>query len=77
MLPNASSCAGHTVRPTNQNVGVWSRERFIAGPCKVSGWLVLNPELPRGFQQSIFKGQVRGWGGHRVCDQLVHSFLIG
>ena len=26
---NASSCAGHRVRPNNTSVRVWSRERFI------------------------------------------------
>jgi len=26
---------------TNQNFGVWSREMYIAGPCKESGWLML------------------------------------
>jgi len=31
LLPNASSRAQHVVKC---NVGVWSRERFIAGPCK-------------------------------------------
>ena len=31
LLPNASSCDQHAVRC---KVRVWSRERFIAGPCK-------------------------------------------
>ena len=35
-----------------------------------------SPELPEGFPQSIFKGQVSG-KGHGVCDQLAHSCLIG
>ena len=35
-----------------------------------------SPELPKGFQQSIFKGQVRE-EGRRVCDQLVQGSLIG
>ena len=34
------------------------------------------PDLPSGFQQSIFKGQVRE-GRLRVCDQLMHNSLIG
>ena len=43
-----------------QNVGVWSRERFIAGPCKEMGGLYLkNPELPESFQQNPFIGKVR------------------
>ena len=32
---------------TNLNIGVWSRERFIAGPSKGNVWLVLkNPNSP-------------------------------
>ena len=50
---------------TNWNVVVWSREGFIAGPCKELGGSGSKvPELPEGFQQSRFKGQVReghGW----------------
>ena len=34
------------------------------------------PKLLKGFQQNIFKGQVRE-GRPRLCDQLMHSFLIG
>ena len=40
------------------------------------GLMPPNPELPEGFQQSIFKGKVRE-EGCRVCSQLVHSSLIG
>ena len=43
-----------------RNIRVWSRERFIAGPCKEMGGLCpANPELLEGFQQSTFKGKVR------------------
>ena len=56
---------------------VWSRGRFIAGPCKENGWFMLKKtKLPEGFQQSIFKGKVRE-GYPRVCDCLVHNSLIG
>ena len=34
------------------------------------------PQTPKGFQQSIFRGQVRG-AGRRACEQLVHSSLVG
>lgn len=34
------------------------------------------PELPDGFRESIFKGQVRQ-EPCGVCDQLVHSSLLG
>ena len=33
-----------------------------------------NPELSEGFQQSIFKGQVREGDG-RVCDRFMHNSL--
>ena len=61
-----------------RNVGVWSRERFIAGPGKETGDLCpsKNPKLPEEFQHSMFKGQVRE-GRPRGCDQLVRNFLIG
>ena len=35
-----------------------------------------NPDPLEGFQQSIFKDQVRE-GGHEVCDELIHNSLIG
>ena len=74
--PNRSSCAQCTSQ-TNQNISVWSRERFIAGPCKETGgsWPP-DPRLSECFQQNIFKGQARE-EGHRVCDQLMHNCLIG
>ena len=39
-----------------QSMGVWCRERLIAGLCKENGWLMIRkpPELLEGFQQSIF-----------------------
>ena len=55
---------------TNRNVGVCSRERFIAGPSLKS------PMLPKVFLQGIFKSRV--WeGDHKVGTQLVHSSVIG
>ena len=37
---------------------------ILKAPYKENGWLVLrNPELHEGFQQSVFKGQVRERGG--------------
>ena len=48
-----------------QNVGVWSRERVIAGPCKDKGWLLApDPKPSKASQESIFKGKVR----ERVVD---------
>ena len=63
---------------TNGEVEVWSRERFLvglwqevggSGPPKIS-------KIPKGFQESFFKDQVLEVG-HRVCDQLLDSSLIG
>ena len=54
-MPNAQSEAKQY-----RNVGVWSRERFSAGPCKETGGSCLkSPELLEGFQQSPFIGKVR------------------
>ena len=51
---------------------------FIAGhQARSPGQLLLKtPQLPDGFQQSIFKGKVREVCP-RVCDQLGHDSLIG
>lgn len=35
-----------------------------------------NTHIPSGFQESIFKGQVREWSCSE-CDQVVHSSLTG
>ena len=53
---------------TKGNIGVWSRERFIAGPSKENGWLMLkNPRLLNGFGGISFIGKI--WDeGCRVCD---------
>ena len=37
---NRSSCAQYTVRSNKLKVRVWSKEIFIAGPCKETGWFV-------------------------------------
>ena len=48
---------------TNQNLGVWSREMYIAGPCEQSGWLMLRKprtlQTPKGFSKAFLKGR---WG---------------
>ena len=50
----------HSEAKQNENSRVWSRERFIAEPCKKTGgsWLK-NSELLEGFQQNTFKGKVK------------------
>ena len=50
----------HSEAKGYQRVGVWSRESFVAGPQKETGGSCLqNPELPKSFQQSPFRGEVR------------------
>ena len=54
MCPMSSKAKGY------QNIGVWSRERFIEGPCKeMAGSCLKNSELLESFQQSPFLGKVR------------------
>ena len=44
-----------------QNVGVWSRERFTAGPCKATGVsrLKKKSKIPISFQRSPFTRKMR------------------
>ena len=67
---HTSSCARRTVRP-NQNIGVWSRERFIAGPSKENQWFVLKkPKFFNGFRGGVFIGKI--WSkACRTCDFLL------
>ena len=53
---------------TDLNIRVWCRERFIAGPSKGNGWLMLKKhQLLDGFQGEVFIGKI--WGeGCKVCD---------
>ena len=64
-------CPMHSEGQTNRNVGVWSREKFIVGPSKENGWLMLkNPKLSDGSQGEVFIGKISG-EGCRVCDFLL------
>ena len=78
MLANASLCAKRTVRPNSTKTSEFGAEKgLLQVYCKETGGSYpQNPELPKGIQQSMFKGQVRE-GGHRVRDQLLHNSLIG
>ena len=71
-------CAGRT--QSEAKLKYWSLEQRKVYCRAMQGDEVAHalksPELPEGFRQNIFKGQVRG-RGHGVCDQLVHSCLIG
>ena len=45
---------------TNQNIGVWRREVFVAGPYKETGGSCSKtPKTPKAFQQNIIKDQVK------------------
>ena len=56
----------------------WEQGKVYCRGIQGIGWLMLSPkpELPEGFQHSIFKSQVRE-RGCRPCDQLTSNFLIG
>ena len=58
-LPLLSLCACLITRPHNTRTSIWNRERFIAGPCKMSGSCLKTTQLPKRFQQSPFLGKVR------------------
>ena len=73
-----SACL-HLVKPMYwQQVAGKKSMVFIAGhQVRSPGQLALKiPELPDGFRQVIFKGQMRE-GHPRVFDQFVHNSLIG
>ena len=54
-----------------------AEQGLLQGPCKGKECLrVKRPKLLHVFEGSIFKGKVREWGC-RVCDELVHSSLMG
>ena len=58
-----------------RNIGVWSREKLIAGLCKeIGGSCPPNPEPFKGSQQSIFKGQVKE--GHGSGCKLLGAGII-
>ena len=63
VIVSASSRARCTARP-NPNVGVWRRERFIAGPCKGTGGSCSKkpPSSQKGFNKAFCKSQVRERG---------------
>ena len=63
-LPNT------TMRPKKQNIGVWSRDRFIAEPSKEKRWLVLkNLEFPDGFQEKVFIGTAHVTSFSQFCSE--------
>ena len=61
LLQNTSSCAQCTVRPNKLKSQSLEERKFYCRAMHGDGWLVpkKNPELLEGFQQSIFKDNVR------------------
>ena len=55
---------------------ILEQRKLIAGPSKESRWLMLRkPELPDGFQRTVFIGRI--WGeGCRVCDFLPDWLVV-
>ena len=67
-VPNAEWSQIH------QTVGVWSRQRFIAGPCKETGGSSpKRPEFPEGFSKARWGRRVQGkWSVRaQVSDWLM------
>ena len=64
---------------TNQNAGVWSRERVIVGhERRKNGLCPTNSELPKGLQQSLFEAQIRKatWGMWRAHVQFSDWLMV-
>ena len=78
LLPATSSCAPLTVRPNNTETSTFGEEKCLlqGHASRTLGLYSKSPKCNEGFQQSIFKGQMKE-GQPRVCDQLVHNSLIG
>lgn len=57
----------------NGNISIGVEKGLFQGHAKTQDrWLMLwkTSSSPKGLKQSVFKGQVRGWGHHRVCCEL-------
>ena len=47
-------CPAQSEAKQTQNVRVWSRESFIAGPCKKNTWLMLiTPQTPLVWEEKL------------------------
>lgn len=60
------SCLTHIEAKQTRNIRVWSKEKFIAGPCKKSGQLYSKKlKLPDGLGREVFIGKIgsEGCGG--------------
>ena len=63
---NASLCAGHSKGKQEEYVKVWSRERFIAGPCKEIGWLM--PQRTSNSSKGVSKAILKARWGRGMVD---------
>ena len=74
-----SLCPTHNEAKQYQDIGVWRREKFVAGPCKKTGGLNrefgLNPKLPESCQQSPFIRKVRD-GVWLLQTYCVRAFVL-
>ena len=75
-----SLCPTHNEAEQYQNIGVWRREKFIAGPCKETGGLNmefgLNLKFPESCQQSPFIRKLRDGVWLVVTNILVSEPLF-
>ena len=64
-------CPTHSEAKQTEMLGVWSRERFIAGPCKKKGWLVppKTPDALKGFSKAFLKA--RGVPGYVISSGTI------
>ena len=62
-------CPTHSEAKQYRNFGVWSRERFIAGPCKeMGGSCPKSPNSSKGFSKALLKAR---WGRGVVSCKLL------
>ena len=75
-----SLCPTHNEAKQYQDIGVWRREKFVAGPCKKTGGLNrefgLNPKLPESCQQSPFIAKVRVGHGYLLQTSWCQIFCF-
>ena len=78
VLSNTSSCAQMLSKAKQTKMMEFGAEKgLLQGQARrIGGLCPKNPKLPKGFQQSIFKDQVRE-GYPRVWDQFMYNSLIG
>ena len=64
VIEGKSVCLTHREAKRYQNIGVWSREKFIAGPCKeMRGLCLKNPKFPQKLSAKPFYRKREGGHG--------------